>query len=284
MGLRQPELRDGILRGIALGQRGFLILQHIAEVELHRLDAAVAGELALHRVGRASINDAEQADGASDKRKILRRKPLQAMTPRQFIGLRVRQGAVDFGNEFVPDRAQVDRRLRPVAARTATAFFGRNGAAAAIGRDHGTVKAFAVGTAIGILASRIEIMRVTRIGKRQHTDASDRPGRRSHHRGRDANARWRGSCDGGDREIGPTYGNVCPARDVRIDPGCNRRIDRGQPRADVEVGRAHDTLRVNGRTTERGERQNCGRHCQCQALRPRPPIHAIVGHGTSAYA
>jgi len=45
-----------------------------------------------------------------------------------------------------------------------------------------------------------------------------------------------------------------------------------------------DTLRVNGRTTERGERQNCGRHCQCQALRPRPPIHAIVGHGTSAYA
>ena len=65
------------------------------------LDAAVGGKLAPHRVGRAAIDDAEQADGAADKRKILRREPLQAMTPRQFIGLRVRQRAVDFGNEFV---------------------------------------------------------------------------------------------------------------------------------------------------------------------------------------
>ena len=114
MRLRQSKLGDGILRRIAIGL--VLILQEIAEIELYRAHAAVGGELPAHGIERTAVDDTEQADGAADQREIFRRDALQAVTPRQRIGLGGGQCPVDFGDEFVPDRVQVDRRQRIAAA------------------------------------------------------------------------------------------------------------------------------------------------------------------------
>ena len=46
--LRQPKLRQRILRGIALGRRGLLVLQPITEIELHRAHAAIGGKFTAH--------------------------------------------------------------------------------------------------------------------------------------------------------------------------------------------------------------------------------------------
>ena len=107
VGLRQPQLRDRILRGIALGRGLLLILQEIAEIELHRPHAAVGGEFTAHRLDRTPVDDPEQADGAAEQREILRRDALQAMTPRQFIGLGRGQRPVDFRDEFVRNGARL---------------------------------------------------------------------------------------------------------------------------------------------------------------------------------
>ena len=121
MRLRQSKLGDRILRNIALGRRLLLILQHVSEIELHRLHACVGGKFAAYRVHRTPVDDAEQADGAAaQQRKRLRCDPLQAMSPRQCIGLRERQRAVDLRHKLVADREQVDRSLRRrVVASTA---------------------------------------------------------------------------------------------------------------------------------------------------------------------
>ena len=86
MCLRQPELGDGVLRGVAL-DRLFLVLQEVTEIELHRTHAAVGREFAAHSVHRSPVDDTEQADSAAKQRETLRGDALQAMTPRQFIGL-----------------------------------------------------------------------------------------------------------------------------------------------------------------------------------------------------
>ena len=125
VGLRQPELRDRVLRGIALGRGLLLILQEMAEIELHRPYAAVGGEFTARRLDWTPVDDPEQADGAAEQREILRRDALQAMAPRQLIGLGRGQRPVDFGDEFVRDCAQIDRGLRIALACPAIPFPGR---------------------------------------------------------------------------------------------------------------------------------------------------------------
>ena len=112
MCLRQPELGDGILRGVSLDRGLLRFLQEVTEIELHRTHAAVGREFAAHRVHRTPVDDAEQADGAAEQREILRGDTLHTMTPRQFIGLGGGQRAVDFGDEFVRDCTQFERGLR----------------------------------------------------------------------------------------------------------------------------------------------------------------------------
>ena len=87
MRLRQPKLGDGILRGVPLDRGLLLLLQEVSEIELHRPHAAVGCERAAHRVQRPPVDDAEQADGAAEQRKTLRGDALQAVAPRQIIGL-----------------------------------------------------------------------------------------------------------------------------------------------------------------------------------------------------
>ena len=122
MRLRQSKFRERILRGIALGQRRLLVLQQIAEIRLHRANAGIGGEVRGCTV-------------STERRSVMRNRPMvapisgkfcdrsahEAVTPRQLIGLRVGQRAVDLGHEFVGDRARVERRLRGVAARAAVA-------------------------------------------------------------------------------------------------------------------------------------------------------------------
>ena len=120
--------------GIARGQGRFLILQDITEVRLHRANIGVGGKFAAHRLRRAAVRDAEQADGAAYQRKFLRLQAHEAVMPRQFIGPRVGQRAVDLGHEFVGDGVQVESGLRNVAARDVVDALGRRGAAATTGR------------------------------------------------------------------------------------------------------------------------------------------------------
>ena len=87
--LGQSKFRDRVLAGIARGQGRLLVLQDITEVRLHRANIGVGGQFAAHRLRRAAVDDAKQADGAADQREILRLQALEAVTPRQFIGLRV---------------------------------------------------------------------------------------------------------------------------------------------------------------------------------------------------
>jgi len=103
MCLGQSKFRDRILRRIALGQFRLLLLQDIAEVRLHRANAGLGGEFTAHRLYRAAIGNPEQTDSAADEREILRLQAREAVTPRQFIGLRVGSRAVDLGHEFVGD-------------------------------------------------------------------------------------------------------------------------------------------------------------------------------------
>jgi hypothetical protein len=164
------------------------------------------------------------------------------VTPRQFVGLRAGQRAVDLGHDFACDRAQVERCQRNVAPRAVVLVFaGHPAAAAAVGRRDGLIPAFAVAVAIGVAAGRI----CPEIGCRS-ADSDNRP-----------------------------------AGDIRIDPRPHSRIDARNARPDVEVGRAHDALRVNRRAVEIRERQ-----CRCyqrqrRTLRLHPPIGTIVDHGTS---
>src|SRR6202795_3357363 len=96
MRLRQSQLRECVLGGIALSWYRLLILQHIAEIGLHRA-RAIGRQFTAHGLGRAAIDDAEQADGAADKRKVLRSDALETMTPRPFVRLRIRKRAVEIG-------------------------------------------------------------------------------------------------------------------------------------------------------------------------------------------
>lgn len=80
MRLRQAELCQGILRRIAFGRRRrLLVLKHVAEVRLHRAHAAVRGELAPHRLERAAIGDAEQAERRADQREVFGGNARKAM-------------------------------------------------------------------------------------------------------------------------------------------------------------------------------------------------------------
>ena len=91
---------NGILRGIAFARR-LLVLQPIAEIELDIADAGRRGEFAAHDVDGTIVGDAEQADGGADQRKILRFDPHQSVTPRQLIGLRIGQRAIDLGDQLI---------------------------------------------------------------------------------------------------------------------------------------------------------------------------------------
>ena len=288
VGLRQSKLGDRILRDIALGLRLFLILQQVAEIELHRLHAAIGREFASNRFRGAPIDDAEQADGAAQKRKLLRCEPLEAVAPRQFIGLRERKRAVDLRDKLILDRAKIDRSLRRrVVARAAIPALARDAIAGAAGRDNGAIETFAVRTAVGVFACRIEIVRVARVGKLLHADTqySDMRVRCPHNRRTAAVAPdRRHSRDGGNADAGAAGdGRIDSCPHCRIDARCHRRIDRCDPGIDVQARRAHDALRVSRRNAERSQWQ---RHrCQCQCHLPRfcLPIHAKVDHGTSAW-
>ena len=118
MGLGQMKFRQRILRRIALPRCGLRFLQRIAEIRLYRTDAGISGELAAHGLHRAAVVDAKPADGGADQRKKLGSEAPQSVTARQFVGLRVGQCAVDFGDEFVRDRAGIDRGLHDIDART----------------------------------------------------------------------------------------------------------------------------------------------------------------------
>ncbi len=91
MCLGQSKFCKRVLRGIAFGQCRLLVLQYITEIRLHRANAGVTGEFAAHRLDRAAVGDAEQADGCAYQRKILRYQTREPVTPRQFIGLRFGQ-------------------------------------------------------------------------------------------------------------------------------------------------------------------------------------------------
>ncbi len=152
----QSKFRDRVLAGIALGQGRFLILQDITEVWLHRADIGISGKFAAHRLRCAAVGDAKQADGAAYQRKILRLQAHETMTPRQFLGLRVGERAVDLGHEFVDDAVQVERGPRNAAPRDVGSVLSRRSAgAAATGRRTDLIRASAV--AIAIAAGRIDI-------------------------------------------------------------------------------------------------------------------------------
>ena len=238
--LRQTKFRERILGGIALG-RWRLVLQQIAEVRLHRANAGLGREFTAHDVRRATVDNAEQADRAADKQEILRCDAFEAVPPRQFIGLRVGQRAVDLGHEFVGDRAQVESGQGSVAARTVVLVLDRLAAApgpTATGRRNRLIPALAGAVAIGVTARR-----------RKPGCGSVYPGNRS--------------VDG----------------DVGIDP--RYRIDTGHPRSNVDVGRTHDALRVNRRAIEKRKRQRrCCQH-QRRAPHLDPPVGTMLDHEAS---
>src|SRR6266481_7871783 len=118
MRLGQSKFQKRILGGIALGDCRLLVLQRIAEVRLHPANA-VGCEFAAYRLHRPAVNDAEQADGGAYERKVLRSDALEPMTPRQFVGLRVGQRAVDLGHDFACDRARIEDCLRKLTERAA---------------------------------------------------------------------------------------------------------------------------------------------------------------------
>lgn len=117
MRLRQPQFRKRILRRIALERCRGLVLQQIAEIQLHEANAGIGSKFATHGIHRAAVGDAEQAEGRAEKRGIPGSDPRQPMAPRQFIGLRVRQRAVDFRYQLVGDRGRIEHDLHDVAAR-----------------------------------------------------------------------------------------------------------------------------------------------------------------------
>lgn len=85
------------------------------------------------------------------------------------------------------------------------------------------------------------------------------------------------------RRIGPEVGRR-PGGNARIDARHHSGVDGRNPRLDVEVGRAHDALRLNRRATEIRKWQNRNGQGQRRALCLHPPTGTIVDHETSVYA
>jgi hypothetical protein len=226
MGLGQSQLGERVLRGIALGQYNGMVLQQIAEIRLHRVNAGLGGEFAACGLDRAAAGDAEQPDGGAHQRKILRLQARKAVTPRQFVGLRVGQRAIDLGHNFVGDAARVERGLCHVTARTVALVLARRDAPAAI-RRHRLTGASAVAVAIGVAAGRA----CPQVGC--------------------------GSADSRDRR----------ACHVRIDPRCHRGHGRNA-RPDVEIGRAHDALRLTAAPSKyaNGNAATVSANTACRAL------------------
>ena len=124
-----------------------------------------------------------------------------------------------------PDTTQAGLLTFALWEQAHTAFL-----AAAISGDDGTVRAFAVAAAIGVVAGRREVRRIARIGQRRlYADARHRM-----HPRREADAGRRG----------PRH---CGRSNVGIDPRPQIRTDGRHPRLDTQIGRAHDALRVGRR-------------------------------------
>ena len=146
-------------------------------------------------------------------------------------------------------------------------------AVAAAGRHDRTIEAFAVGTTKRIPASRIEVGRKPRIRQRRRY-----AGTRA-----DSQGRTHGADPGRRRPRDGIGAHDWPGRDGRVDPRRHRWIDGRRPRPDIEIGRAHDALRMNRRGCESHQRQKRRRQNQCRAACLHQPIRAIVNHGTSAF-
>ena len=119
-------------------------------------------------------------------------------------------------------------------------------------------RAFAVGVAIGGVAGRIEVRRIARIGHRRIRIDARRDARRH-------------TVDADDR--------IGARGDIGIDPRRHIRGDGGNACVDVEIGRAHDALRM--RQVERGKRHGGRDQRECSVARPGPAF-GIVNHETSA--
>ncbi|OIQ63845.1 hypothetical protein GALL_546120 [mine drainage metagenome] len=197
MRLGQAKLHVRVLRRIALGQFRVLVLQDITEVRLHRANAGVGAKFAAHRLHGPAVGDAEQADGSADKREVPRLQTRQAVAPRQRVGLRIGQRAIDLGHKLIGDRARVERGLQRIAALILADVPAWSTAGAAIRAD-GLVRTIAAAVAIGVAASR------------------------ANPRGRSADARNRPAHDVG---IDPRRHRRIDARNPRLDVDAGRAHD-----------------------------------------------------------
>jgi len=149
-------------------------------------------------------------------------------------------------------------------------FAGWRAASTAIERRKRLIATFAA--AIGVIAGRIRIGRITHIRTRSRAD----PG-------------WRSPICCADpvrifsnrrRSIDRYYSS---GGGVRINPRGNGWIDCRNVRSEVDVGGTHQALRMNRRTVQSGKCQHGGNHKQYQTPSCCPPIHAIVDHRASNF-